>query len=162
MIFLVIGLGPLGISGQEFNPEIMVSGGIGSASEPALTLDSVGNVYVVWVEAGEVYVAAGTQPSTGAPLTNSGLVHTSPDIEVSPFGVATVVFSREDFGGEIYYVSNPGGVFGSPINLSQSASGDVLPSISSAPPSVSRNVVWIRDTGGAFPSVFLAVATFKT
>lgn len=134
-----------------FNPEVLISGGGGLASDPTLAADPVNNIFLVWTEDGDLRVSAGIDLSGGGtPITSGGLEHTAPHVYVSPTATATVVFEREVASPgtetDIFYLTSP---FGTPVALGVAAAGEHLPKVDGASGSGERHAVWERDDGGS-------------
>ncbi len=138
---------PFQVCAYDFIEEVTVSSGDGTASSPSLTLDSVDNVFLTFIENEEVTINIGPlfEPA-GAPLTEGDSAKIHPSIHVPGPGKFTVVYEEE---GEILYIESFAGTFEEPMLLSLSDDPDLAPEIARGVAVPESNVVWVvEDAGG--------------
>ena len=151
------------VQAGSFNPELQVSGGNGLATgAPSINVDFIDQVFLTWIEDGEVWAVGGVDLSGGSmPATASGLEHADPHVHRATTPVATIVFQRDLLPGngdpEIFYITNIGGTFGTPFDLSQDPLVDQHPYLACAPFGGDLDVVWERLEGGVFPSIYYSI-----
>ena len=136
----------------EFSEPTLVSDGMGRATEVSLSLDTAGNAYVASVVDGVLRVdliGPNRRSTYEIPATAPG--QGEPVIAVNTLGVAYLCFSEtdpdpSDIGREVYLVTNNGGQFNTPVNISEGRVDDSAPQMAIDGIGFPR-VVWSRTVG---------------
>jgi PKD repeat protein len=127
----------------------------GRAERAVLTVDALHNAFIAMQVDGKARVAAiGSSFSGDWPLSEIDIPQEAISIEVNRFEVVHVAFAREDNelgarGREIFLLSNLGGDFGLPSNITSNLIDDRSPHMALDPSGAPR-LVWVQgDTEGA-------------
>jgi PKD domain len=116
-------------------PKVISSSGVDSA-EPEVAMDGSGSAIAVWEEldSAESVVRGSLRPAGGDfeppdDLSESGKSSFGPEIAMTPAGLATVVWTREETGELSIQTSsrNPGGDFSAPSNVTPTTESSSAP-----------------------------------